>query len=169
MSFLESRTLMSLLSVFALLPACSSNPSSACTPGASVACVGAAGCAGGQVCRADGSGFEACLCGTTPDAGGGHDAGTIVDSGGETPDTSTTADVGADGGDPTAVCGSGLTITNPVCAACLSNACCTEATNCIAAEPHCLECSGMPDVPNCSPEWTAFDQCMTTHCATECN
>jgi len=36
----------------------------ACVPGASQACVGAAGCQGGQVCLADGSGFGACDCGT---------------------------------------------------------------------------------------------------------
>lgn len=42
--------------------------SGACTPGQSVACVGPGGCQGGQVCRADGEGFEACECGG--DAGG---------------------------------------------------------------------------------------------------
>lgn len=36
--------------------------SGACVPGQSVACIGPAGCEGGQVCRDDGAGFEACEC-----------------------------------------------------------------------------------------------------------
>lgn len=40
-------------------------PARACVPGASVSCVGAAGCAGGQVCLPDGSAFGACDCGTS--------------------------------------------------------------------------------------------------------
>lgn len=35
----------------------------ACVPGSTQACVGTAGCAGGQTCRSDGSGFGACDCG----------------------------------------------------------------------------------------------------------
>lgn len=45
-----------------------------CTPGASVACVGAAACAGGQTCKADGSGFGECAC-AAPEK---HDAGPTV-------------------------------------------------------------------------------------------
>lgn len=37
----------------------------ACVPGSTQTCVGAAACAGGQVCLADGSGYGACDCGTT--------------------------------------------------------------------------------------------------------
>ena len=37
-----------------------------CVPGASQACIGPAGCSGGQACSADGSHFEACDCGSTP-------------------------------------------------------------------------------------------------------
>ncbi|MEQ9073028.1 MAG: hypothetical protein RLP09_04175 [Sandaracinaceae bacterium] len=33
-----------------------------CVPGESQACVGAAGCSGGQRCNDDGTAFEACLC-----------------------------------------------------------------------------------------------------------
>jgi hypothetical protein len=44
-----------------------------CVPGQSVACVGPAACAGGQVCMADGSGYQPCVCGA-PGTGGG--AGT---------------------------------------------------------------------------------------------
>lgn len=54
----------------------SSQPNRACTPGASVACVGTGGCAGGQVCDADGSGFGVCACaGGVGDAGGGGSSG----------------------------------------------------------------------------------------------
>ena len=38
-------------------------PPRACTPGATQACVGPAGCSGGQACAADGSRFEPCNCG----------------------------------------------------------------------------------------------------------
>lgn len=49
----------------------SCNPGSTnCVPGHSVACVGVAGCSGGQVCRADGSGYGECAC-------GGSDAGVL--------------------------------------------------------------------------------------------
>jgi hypothetical protein len=37
-----------------------------CTPGASQACVGVAGCKGGQVCAADGKAFGPCDCGPAP-------------------------------------------------------------------------------------------------------
>jgi hypothetical protein len=37
-----------------------------CTPGASQACAGPAGCKGGQACAADGSGFGQCDCGPAP-------------------------------------------------------------------------------------------------------
>jgi hypothetical protein len=43
------------------LPA--SAPRSACIPGATQACVGPAGCSGGQVCASDGARFDACDCG----------------------------------------------------------------------------------------------------------
>ena len=36
-----------------------------CVPGATQACVGPAGCSGGQACLPDGSGFGACDCGAT--------------------------------------------------------------------------------------------------------
>lgn len=34
-----------------------------CVPGATQACVGPAGCSGGQACKADGSGYDPCNCG----------------------------------------------------------------------------------------------------------
>jgi hypothetical protein len=36
----------------------------ACTPGSTQSCVGAGACAGGQACKADGSGYEPCDCGS---------------------------------------------------------------------------------------------------------
>jgi hypothetical protein len=48
-----------------------------CTPGATQACVGPAGCSGGQVCSADGARFEACDCGKpeapSPPGAASHD------------------------------------------------------------------------------------------------
>lgn len=51
---------------------------SLCVPGQSVACTGPAGCAGGQVCNADGSAYLACECGGGGGAGG---AGGSTDGG----------------------------------------------------------------------------------------
>jgi hypothetical protein len=56
------------------LGACATDPKPLCVPGASVACVGVGGCAGGQVCNAAGSGFGTCECGSR-DAG--SDSGDI--------------------------------------------------------------------------------------------
>src|SRR5262245_41314689 len=46
-------------------------PAHLCTPGQSIACVGPAGCQGGQVCKADGSGYEPCDCGGSGGSSGG--------------------------------------------------------------------------------------------------
>ena len=47
--------------------------SPSCLPGQSVACVGVAGCSGGQICNADGMSFGACDCGVVaPDGGSGN-------------------------------------------------------------------------------------------------
>jgi len=71
------------LAIVASPTACSSK---SCTPGQSVACTGPGGCAGGQVCNADGTGYEACACGAT-------------DSG--TPNDSSAGDGGSDAALPT--------------------------------------------------------------------
>jgi len=52
----------------------------ACTPGDSKACTGAGGCAGGQVCNADGTGYGACDCGTSDS---GSDGATDASSDGD--------------------------------------------------------------------------------------
>jgi hypothetical protein len=44
-------------------PAATAAPAPACVPGSTQACVGPAGCSGGQVCAADGARYEACDCG----------------------------------------------------------------------------------------------------------
>jgi hypothetical protein len=44
-------------------------PAPGCIPGASQACVGRGGCAGGQICTADGHAFGPCDCGTVGDGG----------------------------------------------------------------------------------------------------
>jgi len=71
-------TLSASLSAAALLSGCAPDP--VCTPGASVACIGAGGCVGGQRCNASGSGFNDCVCEAPIDAGV-VDAMTVVDAG----------------------------------------------------------------------------------------
>jgi hypothetical protein len=44
-------------------PAPSAAPARACVPGVAQACVGPAGCAGGQTCAPDGASFGPCDCG----------------------------------------------------------------------------------------------------------
>jgi hypothetical protein len=54
----------------AAVAACGTNVSAQqCVPGQSVGCIGPAACSGFQVCRADGTGFEACICGMTVSSG----------------------------------------------------------------------------------------------------
>lgn len=62
------RTVLGALAALAPLAvgACKSSPDETgmgCVPGQSVTCTGASGCAGAQVCSADGTSFGACLCG----------------------------------------------------------------------------------------------------------
>jgi hypothetical protein len=61
------------LALLALLAASLDCSSTSCVPGASAACVGVAGCTGGQVCTADGEGYGPCMCGADS---GGDDADT---------------------------------------------------------------------------------------------
>ncbi len=72
-------THLAALAFSLLVAGCGGGDEPLCTPGASVACVGTGGCAGGQVCNADGTGFGACSCGPGPD-GGTNDSG-MNDSG----------------------------------------------------------------------------------------
>lgn len=44
-------------------PAPPAAPAPACVPGATQACIGPAGCNGGQACKSDGSGYDSCNCG----------------------------------------------------------------------------------------------------------
>jgi hypothetical protein len=44
-------------------PAPAPTPAPACVPGSSQACIGPAGCSGGQACASDGTRFEPCNCG----------------------------------------------------------------------------------------------------------
>jgi hypothetical protein len=52
-----------------------------CTPGASVACTGAGGCSGGQVCNQAGTALGDCTCGVGTDSGPPSDSGPPIDSG----------------------------------------------------------------------------------------
>ncbi|HMR07478.1 MAG TPA: SUMF1/EgtB/PvdO family nonheme iron enzyme [Polyangiaceae bacterium] len=81
--------------VFASVACSSESPSiddKACVAGESKACTGPAACSGYQVCKADGSAFDACQCGT------GGTGGTAADGGAGQP---------GDGG-PKSVCPAGL-------------------------------------------------------------
>ena len=52
--------------------ACSSSESTTdgvCSPGESIACTGPGGCSGGQACKADGAGYDDCVCGSDLDGG----------------------------------------------------------------------------------------------------
>lgn len=44
-------------------PAPAPKPAPLCVPGSTQACIGPAGCSGGQACLPDGSGYETCNCG----------------------------------------------------------------------------------------------------------
>ncbi|MBR59058.1 MAG: hypothetical protein CMH54_13700 [Myxococcales bacterium] len=62
--------------------ACGDNRKSQnCVPGQSIACTCPGGDNGGQVCNADGSGYEACQCGTGEDALTGSDSGAADSTG----------------------------------------------------------------------------------------
>lgn len=90
--------------------------------GRSVACVGPGGCAGGQICRPDGT-FGPCDCGSAPrDAGGEPDA---ADDGG-----------GAPGVEPPA-CGVG--------AACTRDEDCETGFSCVSELPIEIIASDLPD------------------------
>jgi hypothetical protein len=63
-----------LLGPLVVIACGSSNPSGSgqtCTPGSTQACVGPGACIGGQACRSDGQGYDACNCGNQADAGAG--------------------------------------------------------------------------------------------------
>lgn len=51
------------------------SPPTACVPGQSVSCACSSGAMGAQVCRADGGGFEQCVC--VPSGAGGGAGGTV--------------------------------------------------------------------------------------------
>ena len=58
----SNAVIMSCLTL--VLLACGEDPAAqVCAPGRSVACIGQQACNGFQVCRSDGSGYEACVCG----------------------------------------------------------------------------------------------------------
>ncbi|MBL8910990.1 MAG: hypothetical protein JNM17_09835 [Archangium sp.] len=79
-----------------------------CVPGKSEACIGIGGCMGGQVCKSDGSGFEACDCGmpmgggaaATGGSGGGATGGGGALGGGTATGGGTGGGGGSGGGIP---------------------------------------------------------------------
>ncbi len=61
---------------FFFAASCSSKPP-ICLPGQSIACVGPGGCAGGQACNEEGTGYDPCICTASAET----DAGEQIDSG----------------------------------------------------------------------------------------
>jgi len=90
-------------------------PPLACVPGASVACTGPSGCAGGQSCLADGTGYGACDCGAPGDAGAADVATVEAGQGDAGAADALAADDATQTGDAAigGVCGTGLTPTPP--------------------------------------------------------
>jgi hypothetical protein len=73
--------------------------STACVPNQSIACVGPAGCAGGQACNAAGTGYSPCDCGNPHDAGGDVGADSpSSDSGGDDAGSDAAQDAPQDAG-----------------------------------------------------------------------
>lgn len=69
----RSKSLLAASLAAALALACSSDDQDdevsegyACTPGLSVACVGVGNCQGYQICKSDGTGYDACQCSGNP-------------------------------------------------------------------------------------------------------
>ena len=71
------------------------NAAQTCTPGASNACVGPGGCAGGQACNAQGTGYEPCDCSGGPPADGGASSSDSSTPDGQEVDSSVAPSEGA--------------------------------------------------------------------------
>jgi hypothetical protein len=73
-----------VLCPFVVVACSNSSATRGCTPGATQPCVGPGACIGGQSCRSDGQGFEACNCGNQADVGapdGSPQGGSNPDAG----------------------------------------------------------------------------------------
>lgn len=94
--------------VLVLLVGCGDDDGPACVAGSTQACVGPGGCAGGQACLPDGSGFGECDCGADAGADAAVDASTDASSDAsfdasldvsiDAPDATADAAADADGG-----------------------------------------------------------------------
>ena len=71
---------------------CSSSNDTTCSPGQSIQCASVSGCVGAQVCKADGSGFDTCQCGSVPPGGP-----SAIVGGGTSVDTNYNPNVGGSG------------------------------------------------------------------------
>lgn len=76
MTWLRGAGFFGFLAIAAACSSSSDNGSTggACTPGDSKSCTGTGGCAGAQVCNADGTAYGSCDCGSAD--GGGGDSGS---------------------------------------------------------------------------------------------
>lgn len=123
--------------------AASPSPERVCVPGQSVACVGPAGCHGGQACASDGQSYEACEC--SPEAAGGTTGSVPEDSGAAT-----------GGRPPTSGCTTGQVL--------YQGKCCTKST-CASVNGSAPLCGNPSDqcggTLSCSPTCPPGGECVT--------
>lgn len=136
------------------LLACDGDPPAACVPGATQACVGPAGCSGGQVCITDGSGYGPCDC-------GGMDASVEPDSGAPPEDSGATADAAA--GPDAGRADAGPPMCAPACDA--DARCC--GTSCVSRTGTALGLDGRDDpaFQNCNECTLACDPSTASACS----
>ncbi len=128
------------------LGACGSDP--VCAPGASVACVGAGGCMGGQVCNAAGSGFGACACGTPIVDGGPVDMFVAPDA--------SEPDLGTPDGGPPVPCN---VVTQAPCAASERCAWVSDAFDPVAGALFCVPSGPAVEGGACTVDASNHDDC----------
>lgn len=131
-----------------------------CVPGRSVACVGTAGCAGGQTCNVTGTGFAECICGAPvtdlgdmadppvgADMAQGQDLSMPQQGDGGAGGGGTSGGGGAGGGAPQDACAGGNSgnscVVGGMTGTCLAGVCCTTCLyggnlgNPVAPPPQC--------------------------------
>lgn len=119
---------------------------SVCVPGKSEACVGPGACQGGQVCKADGSGFGPCDCG----AGGA--GGSVGGAGGS---------AGGAGGASGAAGSAGKCEPLSAEKACSKGQCGTAPDGC-GSVVECPACSPWSDA--CQAQASGISLCVQEHC-----
>lgn len=133
----------------AALAACAEDAGRLCMPGESRACVGAGGCAGGQVCLASGAALGPCDCGVDVATQGDAVSDGESDAVSDTESDATCASCSAHLADPTV----------PVCAAAAEL---WEGLKFCAASSCAAACSGLPNDDLTAP---ACEACLGSSCS----